>query len=106
VGDERADLSFIPCLWCAGPISRGRSVDAMQACTLPVYCSDGCRSDLERSLVKRMYDASEAAAEQAGYADFAELEAAVQANFAARLHAATSFPSMRGIISTRETVKA
>ncbi len=75
----------------------------MQACAVPLYCSDGCRSDLERSLVKRMYDASEAAAEQAGYADFGELEAATRANFAARLHAATSSPSMRGTISARES---
>ena len=75
----------------------------MQACAVPLYCSDGCRCDLERSLVKRMYDASEATAEQAGYADFAELEAAIRANFSARLHAATSFPSTRGSISTRES---
>lgn len=72
----------------------------MQACAVPLYCSDGCRCDLERSLVKRMYDASEATAEQDGYADFAELESAIRANFAARLHAATSFPSTRGTIST------
>jgi len=77
----------------------------MQICTVPLYCSDGCRSDLERSVVKRMYDASEAAAEQAGYADFSEFEAATRMNFAARLRAATSFPSVRGVVSIRETVE-
>ncbi len=65
----------------------------MEICTLPLYCSDACRSDLERSLVKRMYDASEAAAEVAGYADFAEFDSAVRADFAARLRAATVGPS-------------
>ncbi len=101
MGEERANSGFIPCLWCAGPIPRAQALDAMQACGLPLYCSDDCRSDLERSLVKRIYDASEAAAEQAGYADYPEFEAAVRANFSARLRTATSFPSERGVISTR-----
>ncbi len=77
----------------------------MQACAVPLYCSDDCRADLERSLVKRMYDASEAAAEVAGYADFSEFDSAVRADFAARLRAATSFPSMRGVISTRQSLE-
>lgn len=62
----------------------------MQAGAVPLYCSDRCRSVPERSFVKRMYDASETAAEEAGFADFAEFDAAVRANFSARRRAVTS----------------
>ncbi len=63
---------------------------AMTACKVPVYCSDECHFRLERSLVNRVYEASEVTAERVGFATDAGLDSETREIFTSRLALVTS----------------